>query len=1528
MQDKRGAVWKTCLNIGESADEQQMIERILSGRVVLEKMRGFPIYKTRINRPDGRYGDRLLFVDKGEGVLVFFKRLEKHHYNRLNKKVVKQFLARLGLEEEALEDDERFTVDADDESKVWPTISYYNRQLLFLDRDQEDIFNHQPPLVIKGEAGSGKTLLIYEWIIKLLDMMPEEATKEILYVAENAELVERINRYLRERLAHHPRGHLVQAMTYEALSRQQDSVCRDLPAVGYAEFEQWLLGRNNANWAFLKQDPKRAYEGLREVSAYMHPGSRFNADNYLTTNSKRGLYVENKDALLAVYIAYRDYLMPAKKLGQSSAGMFWDPALYDWQAGSRYHAIFVDEAPDLSPMQWWVLYDLVEETALGQKQIYFAGDPSYQRLQDRQSLCPLMVSLMSQLDGGIREITLTGSYRCPNEVLTFAHELGRIRNLGSAGTFGRGESPITLNKLIDKSGELRQVGLGSGGIDELNQALMSPDCCVLTRERSRKRARARFPIPGMIFTPQEIKGQDYDRVILFEMLWQGRDDIELRTLAVGEQLDLDAKSLNPFNPVLIKQPDGDQYYLLGCGRDRKWSYKRLDKLTLLPLLAKCQLQFPEHAGIQYVVDSDSLNPLHQYFQTLGGHVCHQDEELKLLEKQLKTVPDVNAARRDHGRCGDEGDDRVITYINDVITAVTRTVGSLWFVFENNKLYPILSQLLMNALMPSTNQPNVKLEIAATEKLDVDGWKARIEILQEANLTNAAQEVIQHFGLDNSYQMVTKNEASMDEQPKTTTKPQTKKNKSKKTVGSVDNSFSETINESRAQSSEIGNQSFPKSTEQTVNSFFSFAQQKIQEGVHQEILNSLPKQKAAPPKAQTYILKLLQAFTNDNVNVFMRHKKALVYMKYHLDTEEHKALCFLEVILTDKKRSILFLNILEQHPHMINALLDDFYLPDGQTIFHVAAKYNLGGLINILTCGRDPEKTGIERRTINGLTALYFSIYEEHLDATNGLLIAGASLTNVWPKGTQKFRMVIDYSSEDYLNQINERKSLNFPDATPLFVAARHGNSAVTAMILKQDCSDLEKPVGPCHAMPIHVAAQHNAIEVVKLLLDYGADVNSTMADGTTALFLAAQFGYIDLVKLLIKRGAHVIDDWHQPTRFHDALTAAADQGHEPIVTMLINAGADVGKIVYEGMSLLDMIDLRLSNIDINHNATVFETFRVHGFDVTRKSILHEQQRLQHYIDLMMKPTKCTLNTLFALGDVSRDFYKTVREPGGKFTVLIDYFFQNPKNADIFCEFLKQDLQEGAFRHSIFHKVINFGDNPFKTSFLHVAAFWNCTAFIELYFQYSDRIRWKGRSPMDRLNVYGLSPLYFAFKNHSMQAEQLLIEHGASLDIWPDKGQSPLCVAISIGDLSMIKLILSQSSGLLTINWCNQEGKRPLMVALEKYCSLPERNKSDHFSVMSDLNAFEVVAMLFLKGADQSGLDELIINFFDRARKNGIQKTKIDSLKSLSRKDGISLREFRGTLFNQSNEDGLRIENNQESGLSNQVILENDTIIRK
>ena len=96
------------------------------------------------------------------------------------------------------------------------------------------------------------------------------------------------------------------------------------------------------------------------------------------------------------------------------------------------------------------------------------------------------------------------------------------------------------------------------------------------------------------------------------------------------------------------------------------------------------------------------------------------------------------------------------------------------------------------------------------------------------------------------------------------------------------------------------------------------------------------------------------------------------------------------------------------------------------------------------------------------------------------------------------------------------------------------------------------------ATPLWAASATNKIEVVKLLLEAGDDVNNASTDnGATALYAASWNGHDEVVKILLGAGADVnkarTDGGATP------LLIASQRGRTKVIEMLLQAGADVNK---------------------------------------------------------------------------------------------------------------------------------------------------------------------------------------------------------------------------------------------------------------------------------------------------------------------------------------------------------------------------------
>jgi ankyrin repeat protein len=85
------------------------------------------------------------------------------------------------------------------------------------------------------------------------------------------------------------------------------------------------------------------------------------------------------------------------------------------------------------------------------------------------------------------------------------------------------------------------------------------------------------------------------------------------------------------------------------------------------------------------------------------------------------------------------------------------------------------------------------------------------------------------------------------------------------------------------------------------------------------------------------------------------------------------------------------------------------------------------------------------------------------------------------------------------------------------------------------------------------------MDIVRLLIDRGADINLGVPGDGSPLIAAASRGHIDIVRYLLDRGA-IVDQVVE--RDENALIGAAQQGQLAVVQLLVSRGANVNARVW------------------------------------------------------------------------------------------------------------------------------------------------------------------------------------------------------------------------------------------------------------------------------------------------------------------------------------------------------------------------------
>jgi ankyrin repeat protein len=306
---------------------------------------------------------------------------------------------------------------------------------------------------------------------------------------------------------------------------------------------------------------------------------------------------------------------------------------------------------------------------------------------------------------------------------------------------------------------------------------------------------------------------------------------------------------------------------------------------------------------------------------------------------------------------------------------------------------------------------------------------------------------------------------------------------------------------------------------------------------------------------------------------------------------------------------------------------------GRPALYLAAKRgNADAARLLIDAGAD-----VHADTVDG-AILVTAADEGHLEIVEMLLDAGADINargRSWTPDDSALYAASDHGHADIARLLVERgadvNQLNSLGETALMAAASRAHPEIVALLLENDAqTDIQNtqpsrgygnPEWPAGATALHTAAYggygtpENSLEVVRLLIDYGAALNIEDTEGRTpldvaepqiaellreagaqegagqsalnaqvisaigegdvsaletalnegadpksesspgrpALYLAARRGNAEAVSLLIDAGADV----HADTVDGAILVTAADEGHLEVVKILLDAGADI-----------------------------------------------------------------------------------------------------------------------------------------------------------------------------------------------------------------------------------------------------------------------------------------------------------------------------------------------------------------------------------
>ena len=258
----------------------------------------------------------------------------------------------------------------------------------------------------------------------------------------------------------------------------------------------------------------------------------------------------------------------------------------------------------------------------------------------------------------------------------------------------------------------------------------------------------------------------------------------------------------------------------------------------------------------------------------------------------------------------------------------------------------------------------------------------------------------------------------------------------------------------------------------------------------------------------------------------------------------------------------------------------------------AAKSDDNDQLSLLLHRSDAD---IETRNDDGLAALHLAVLQGSVAAAESLLKGGADIEAETPDAKRPLHLAAEAEDLELLASLLRRGAV--PDAealglTPLHEAVYRDNVDMARLLLDYGADVNSSTDG--RRQPLFLAAWNKKPNMIKLLLDRGADPDSFFPeDPPTALHLAANNGDVEAMQALLDGGAEV-----DPRDFDGAtpLFRAVGLGHLEAAKLLLQRGANTRMLRLDGLSVVDLAESNSEMLELLHGEKVFQGPRIRFAD--------------------------------------------------------------------------------------------------------------------------------------------------------------------------------------------------------------------------------------------------------------------------------------------------------------------------------------------
>ena len=225
--------------------------------------------------------------------------------------------------------------------------------------------------------------------------------------------------------------------------------------------------------------------------------------------------------------------------------------------------------------------------------------------------------------------------------------------------------------------------------------------------------------------------------------------------------------------------------------------------------------------------------------------------------------------------------------------------------------------------------------------------------------------------------------------------------------------------------------------------------------------------------------------------------------------------------------------------------------DGSNALMIASYYGYYNIVTVLI----EQQTEFNNQRRDGVTCLMLASHNGHTQVVE-LLLKGDAIVNIQADNGWTALMLASQNGHTQVAQLllKENPDVNIQAKnrwTALMLASQNGHTHVAELLLKAD-ADVNIQ-GKNGVTAIMQASKNGHTHVVELLLKADADVNIQAKNEWTALMLASQNGHTEVVELLVKE---LVDIDAKEKNGVTALMLACYNGHVEVAECLLQSHAD------------------------------------------------------------------------------------------------------------------------------------------------------------------------------------------------------------------------------------------------------------------------------------------------------------------------------------------------------------------------------------